>query len=78
MEIIEVKTPSYEGKIYLGEDVIENRLPILTEGRKCFVVTDDNVYGLYADWFQRWFGGAEIYVLPAGEKNKNFQSLCNI
>ena len=75
MEIIEVKTPSYEGKIYLGEDVIEKRLPTLTEGRKCFVVTDDNVYALYTEWFQRWFSGAEFYVLPAGEKNKNFQSL---
>ena len=78
MEIIDVKTPSYEGKIYLGEDVIEARLPALTKGRKCFVVTDDNVYALYAEWFQQWFEGAEIYVLPAGEKNKNFQSLCDI
>ena len=73
MEIIDVKTPSYEGKIYLGEDVIEARLPALTKGRKCFVVTDDNVYALYTEWFQRWFDGAEIFVLPAGEKNKNFQ-----
>ena len=78
MEIIDVKTPSYEGKIYLGEDVIKERLPALTKGRKCFVVTDDNVYALYAEWFQQWFEGAEIYVLPAGEKNKNFQSLCDI
>ena len=43
MEIIDVKTPSYEGKIYLGEDVIEERLPALTKGKKCFVVTDSNV-----------------------------------
>jgi 3-dehydroquinate synthase len=78
MEIIDVKTPSYEGKIYLGEDVIKERLPALTKGRKCFVVTDDNVYALYAEWFQQCFEGAEIYVLPAGEKNKNFQSLCDI
>ena len=78
MEIIDVKTPSYEGKIYLGEDVIKERLPALTKGRKCFVVTDDNVYALYAEWFQQWFEGAEIYVLPAGEKNKNFQSLCDL
>ena len=75
MEIIEVKTPSYEGKIYLGEDVIENRLPTLSNGKKCFVVTDSNVYALYTEWFQRWFGGAEIFVLPAGEENKNFHSL---
>lgn len=78
MEIIDVKTPSYEGKIYFGEDVIEKRLPALTEGKQCFVVTDSNVYALYRDWFARWFEGSEIYVLPAGEENKNFQSLCDI
>ena len=71
MEIIDVKTPSYEGKIYFGEDVIEKRLPALTEGKQCFVVTDSNVYALYRDWFARWFEGSEIYVLPAGEENKN-------
>lgn len=75
MEIITLKTPSMEGIIYLGEGVIEQRLPALTEGKKCFVVTDSNVYALYTDWFKRWFTGAEIYVLPAGEENKNFQSL---
>ena len=64
-----------KGKIYLGEEVIENRLPALKEGKKCFVVTDSNVYALYSTWFQRWFEGAEIYVLPAGEENKNFHSL---
>ena len=75
MEIIQVTTPSMKGKIYLGEEVIENRLPALKEGKKCFVVTDSNVYALYSTWFQRWFEGAEIYVLPAGEENKNFHSL---
>lgn len=78
METIDVKTPSYEGKIYLGGEAVECRLPALTEGKKCFVVTDSNVYTLYADWFARWFDGAEIFVLPAGEENKNFQSLCAI
>ncbi len=70
-----MKTPSTEGKIYIGEGVIEKRLPALTEGKKCFVVTDSNVYGLYREWFERYFAGAEIFVLPAGEENKNFQSL---
>ena len=78
MEIINVKTPSYEGKIYLGEGVIENRLPALTEGKKCFVVTDSNVYKLYAKWFAQSFKDAEIFILPAGEEYKNFQSLCAI
>lgn len=75
MEIINVKTPSMEGKIYLGEGVIDTRLPALTEGKKCFVVTDSNVYTLYSEWFLKWFKNAEIFILPAGEENKNFQSL---
>ena len=78
MKIITVKTPSYEGEIYLGEEVISNRLPALTENKKCFVLTDSNVYALYAEWFSKWFADAEIFVLPAGEENKTFQSLCAI
>ena len=75
MNTIEVKTPSAEGKIYIGRDAVECRLPLLTAEKQCFVVTDTNVYALYADWFKRYFTGAEICVLPAGEENKNFHSL---
>ena len=70
-----LKTPSMEGKIRVGEGVIESYLPALTEGVRSFVVTDSNVYALYKDWFSRWFFGAEIFVLEAGEKNKSFASL---
>ncbi len=75
MEEIILKTPSMEGKIYVGTDVIENRLPALLERQKNFVVTDSNVYALYGEWFSRWFQDSEMFVLPAGEENKNFQSL---
>lgn len=75
MEIIHLKTPSMAGKIYIGTGVIENRLPVLTNGQKNFVVTDSNVYTLYKTWFERYFSAAEIFVLPAGEENKNFASL---
>lgn len=75
MEIIDLKTLSMAGKIYVGEEVIEARLPVLTEGQKNFVVTDSNVYAIYKTWFERYFGKAEIFVLSAGEENKNFQSL---
>ena len=78
MEVMGVKTPSLEGKIYLGEDAVASRLPALIQGKQCFVVTDSNVYALYKEWFQRWFYDAEIFVLPAGEENKNFKSLCAI
>ncbi len=75
MQTITLKTPSMQGKIYIGADAIQARLPILTAGQKNFVVTDSNVYALYSEWFKRYFADAEIFVLPAGEENKNFQSL---
>ena len=53
MEIINLKTPSMEGKIYVGEGVAAARLPLLTQGQKNFVVTDSNVYALYADWLKK-------------------------
>ena len=78
MESIILKTSSAERKIYIGEEVIEFRLPALINGQKNFVVTDSNVYALYEAWFKRYFSSTEIFVLPAGEKNKNFRSLYEI
>ena len=75
MQTISLKTPSMEGKIHVGTDVIEARLPLLTAGQKNFVVTDSNVHALYADLFKKYFAATEIFVLPAGEESKNFQSL---
>ena len=64
-----------EGKIYVGTDVLEQRLPALTADRKNFVVTDSNVYALYEEFFKKYFSQAEIFVMPAGEEYKNFTSL---
>ena len=78
METIVLKTPSMEGKIYVGKDVLEKRLPVLTAGQQNFVLTDSNVYRLYKEWFVRYFQDAEIFVLEAGEASKTFQSLYEI
>ncbi len=75
MEEIILKTPSMQGIITIGKGVLEARLPALLSGKKAFVVTDSNVYALYRKWFEKWFGGAEIFVLPAGEEHKSFASL---
>ncbi len=75
MKKIGVKTPSMQGTIYIGKDALESRLPMLTQGQKNFVVTDSNIFALYRKWFESYFQGAELFVLPAGEENKNFQSL---
>lgn len=75
MKLIALKTPSMEGKIYIGKDVLQTRLPALTHGQKNFVLTDSNVYALYEDLLKNYFPNTEIFVLPAGEENKNFASL---
>ena len=72
---IDVKTSSKTGVIYIGTDVIEARLPWLLSGQKNFVLTDTNVYALHRPFFEKWLKGEEIFVLPAGEEHKNFQSL---
>ena len=78
MKKITLTTPSMEGEIYIGRDAVEMRLPALTVGQKNFVVTDSNVYALYPEWFKRYFSNAEIFVLTAGEENKNFHALQTI
>ena len=75
MKLITLKTPSMEGKIYIGKDVLKARLPELTKGQKNFVLTDSNVYALYENLLKTYFPNTEIFVLPAGEEYKNFQSL---
>ena len=63
MKEIMVNTPTVSGKIYIGEDAIENRLPLLLDGQKNFVVTDSNVFSLYQSFFRvrdfRFAGGGE-------------------
>ena len=78
MKELLVQTATMTGKIYIGTDVFEKRLPALLSGQRNFVLTDSNVYALYADFFARWFSCAEIFVLPAGEEQKTMQSLIAI
>ncbi len=78
MKELLMQTAFSVGKIYIGTDVFEKRLPALTSGQRNFVVTDSNVYALYTDFFARWFSGAEVFVLPAGEAYKTMQSLTAI
>ena len=78
MKEIVLKTPSMEGRIYVGGGVTESRLPSLTAGQKNFVVTDSNVHALYKDFFEAYFPSAAVFVLPSGEVHKTFQSLGEI
>ena len=78
MQVISLKTPNVASTIYIGADAIKTRLPALTCGKECFVITDSNVYALYPDFFKTYFENTEIFVLKAGEENKNFESLRSI
>ena len=75
MHQIHVKTQTNESVIYLGDGVLQTRLPSLIQGSDCFVVTDSNVFALYNPLFEQYFKNTNIFVLPYGEENKNFLSL---
>ena len=62
MQLISVKTPSMEGKIYVGTDVLSTRLPALTVGQKNFVLTDSNVFALYEGVLKAYFPDTEIFI----------------
>lgn len=72
---ITLNTPTMFSEIYIGNSVIEERLPTLLQGQTNFVLTDENVYDLYPDFFARWFSGTEIFVMKSGEENKSFAAL---
>ncbi len=78
MQPISVKTQTSQSVIYIGDDVLQTRLPQLLHGQTNFVVTDSNVFALYNTLFKTYFKEAKIFVLPHGEENKNFTSLQSI
>ena len=70
-----LNAPSMQGEIFIGEGCANDLLPALVQGQTNFVLTDENVYALYRDFFAERFSGAEIFVLPAGEEHKTIFSL---
>jgi 3-dehydroquinate synthase len=77
MREILVKTPTAENGIRIGKGCVQE-LGALLSGSKNFLLIDETVYGLYADKFDGYFAENEIFILPAGEENKNFRVLENI
>lgn len=76
MQTIEIKTPSTESVIYVGEGAFEKYTKEIA-GNK-FVITDSNVYKLYSGLIESAFAGAPVYVFPAGERSKNKDTLFKI
>lgn len=72
-----LKTKTVNSIIHCGRGAFEKYAPALSEGQT-FIVTDSNVAELYKDLIARTFCGAPVFVLPAGEKSKNFKNLIKI
>ncbi|MBR2341576.1 MAG: 3-dehydroquinate synthase [Clostridia bacterium] len=77
MKEILLKTTTLESRIFVGDNSLE-RIPALTKTQKNFVITDKNVYSLHSECFKEYFLDTAIFVLQAGEENKNFQTLSKI
>jgi 3-dehydroquinate synthase len=77
MKDLVISTPSCKSVIYCGEGAFEERVKTL-QNKKLFIVTDSNVNKLYGELISRYFGGVPKYVLPAGEKSKNYNQLLKI
>ena len=78
MQDIEILTSSAGGNsvIHCGAGAFDEYAPQIA-GKK-FIVTDSNVYRLYGKLIAQTFGDCPVFVLPAGEKSKNYNSLKNI
>lgn len=68
---------SVKSTIYCGEGAFQ-KAASLTKNKKCFLVTDSNVYELYGGLIEQTFGSVPRYILPAGEENKTFAHLGEI
>lgn len=77
MKEIVLKTATVDSKVFVGDTSLE-RIPVLTKTQKNFVVTDENVYALHADFFKKYFLNTPVFVMKAGEENKNFQTVSSI
>lgn len=74
MREILIKTPTAESRIRIGKGCVKE-LGALLSSQKNFLLTDETVYGLYADVLDGYFPSDRIFVLPAGEETKNFRVL---
>ena len=78
MKKIEIDTPSAESLIVCGDGAFEKYIPELCTGLT-FTVTDSNVYKLYRGIFDGVFSSCgQVYVIPAGERSKNYSVLLGI
>ena len=78
MQKITVRTPSMQGDIYIGKDVLEMRLPDLKDGQKNIVLVDENVYRIHGAWLKNYFRDEEFFIVESGEKNKELTTVTTV
>ena len=77
MEDIILQTNTVKSVIHCGKGAFEKFAPSISNGQ-IFLVTDTNVYRLYSKLIEQTFGDVPKFVLPAGEKSKNYKNLIKI
>lgn len=77
MQTIEIRTKSRPSTVLCGDGAWSAAQEYLQD-KDVFFVTDTNVFRLYGEELKSLFPKAHVCVLPAGEKNKNKNSLFRI
>ena len=77
MDIINISTPSSHSEILCGNGAFCEFVKQFNSV-KTFIVTDTNVFALYGQIIKDSFPQAEIFVIRAGEKSKNYSVLLSI
>lgn len=77
MDKVNISTPSAKSEILCGEGAFDKFCQSF-ESVRTFIITDSNVFALYGQMIGSAFPQAEIYVIKAGEKSKNYSVLHSI
>ncbi len=77
MQNIEINAPAVNSVVRCGAGVFEKHIGAYRKGQ-VFVVTDTNVYALYAELIKNALGEVPVYVFPAGERSKTLTTLTRI
>lgn len=78
MQKIDINTSFRPSTVFCGGGAFETGYGSVLAGRDLFVVTDSNVAEIYADLIAEKFANTPVFVMQAGEENKNQTTLFSI
>lgn len=78
MKTIEIHTPTQNSVITCERGSFQKYARGFLGGHQNFVLTDSNVHAIYGQEIAEVFGNTPVYILPAGEENKNQKNLFSI